>query len=322
MSYSNALTRSRVSARNIAAAVAELTDFRSASAGVDRLGIVVHPTRRVGGVLEAIKRWSDDHCAEIVQTVAPCLQPDLAPDAPAAQCDLIVAIGGDGTTLAAIHAAAEFDRPVLGVACGSLGVLTTIAPRSVSDALDRFAAGDWVPRWLPALAVSAEPGSELTAFNDLVVVRGGAGQIRVRIHVDGELYSRLAGDGAIVSTPMGSSAYALSAGGPLLAEATDAFVVTPLVAQGGACPPLVMGGDTELRLDVGGGYGGMRLELDGQLSQLGLGASCSLAVTLRRDAAVLVGFSDQETLLAGLRRRGVIRDSPRILVERARRSAQ
>ena len=86
----------------------------------------------------------------------------MAPRGEAADCDLVIALGGDGTTLAALHAAAPVGRPVLGVACGSLGALTGATADKLDDALDRVAAGDWTPRALPALVAGATARSRCT----------------------------------------------------------------------------------------------------------------------------------------------------------------
>jgi NAD+ kinase len=118
-----------------------------------------------------------------------------------------------------------------------------------------------------------------------------------------------------VSTPLGSSAYALAAGGPLLAPGVDGFLLTALPAHGGFCPPLVVGPDSELRLEISGGLDGARLEVDGQI----IGAhSGTLSIGLRHDVVTRVGFPDGESLLTGLRRRQVIFDSPRILADDGR----
>ncbi|MDQ6821610.1 MAG: NAD(+)/NADH kinase [Actinomycetota bacterium] len=280
---------------------------------VARLGIVVHPTRSVKRPIEAIHEWAQRHGAQIVQVQAPCEQLPVATLGRASDCDLIVAIGGDGTTLAAIRAGAAADRPVLGVACGSLGVLTTVDPDGIAGAIDRFGAGEWTPRRLPGLVITRAEGPDLVAFNDLVVIRSGAGQLRLTAYLDGELFARIAGDGAIVSTPLGSTAYSLSAGGPLLTNGIEAFLLTPLPAQGGCFPPLLAGTQSELRLMTEVAYSGWRLEIDGQVADaVASGGSDSITVTMRSGAAVLVELDGQERLLEGLRRRRLIVDSPRI----------
>jgi NAD+ kinase len=284
---------------------------------VTHLGIVVHPTRPVKRPLEAIHEWARQHNAGIVQVQAPCEQRAVAALGRAADCDLIVSIGGDGTTLAAIRAGAAAGRPVLGVACGSLGVLTTVDPDGVAGAIDSFCAGDWTARRLPELVITRSDGPDLVAFNDVVVIRSGAGQLRLTAQLDGELFARIAGDGAIVSTPIGSSAYSLSAGGPLLADGIDAFLLTPLPAHGGSFPPLLAGAQSELRLTTEATYGGWRLEVDGQVADaVASPGSESMTVTMRGGAAVLVDLDGQERLLEGLRRRQLIVDSPRIAAAR------
>jgi NAD+ kinase len=120
----------------------------------------------------------------------------------------------------------------------------------------------------------------------------------------------------VVSTPLGSSAYGLSAGGPLLAPHADAFVFTPLYHHGGACPAIVMPSGSELELAVDESYSGVRLEVDGQLADTQAGR---LAIRVRPEVATVVGFADQEPFLTGLRRRQIITDSPRFLAEDGRR---
>jgi hypothetical protein len=114
-------------------------------------------------------------------------------------------------------------------------------------------AGDWTPGTLPALSVAPPSAVAQLAFNDLVVVRATAGQVAVIVHVDGVLYGAFAGDGVIASTQLGSSAYALAAGGPLLLAGAQAYLVTPLAAHGGSLPPVVLGAKSRLRIEVDAG---------------------------------------------------------------------
>jgi NAD+ kinase len=280
-----------------------------------RVGVVVHPSRAVERPLQALRDWVAQHSIELVQVRAGFRQPPVANPGAAGDCDLIVSIGGDGTMLAALRAAAVVGRPVLGIACGSLGVLTAIPAGTVVDALDRFQDGDWTGHRLPALDVARVQGDGLFALNDLAIVRAGQGQIGITVMVDGALFVEFVGDGCIVSTPSGSSAYGLAAGGPLLSADADAFVVTPLTAHGGSCPPLVVGSSAEVLLIAATRYGGARLEIDGQLTEMEIEP---LTITYRAAAATIVGFSGQVPLLTRLRQRRVIIDSPRILAEMAR----
>jgi NAD+ kinase len=283
------------------------------------IGLVVHPTRSLEEPLAELREWAAHNAVELVQISGFDHQQQVADKGDPGGCDLIVSVGGDGTTLAAIRAGVDADRPVLGVACGSLGVLTAVTVGHIKSALDRFGSGDWVANSLPALDVKREAGAPLLALNDLVIVRAGEGQTRIRVSVDGALFARISGDGCIVSTPLGSSAYTLSAGGPLLAPATNAFVLTPLSPHGGSCPPFVIGAGSELVLDTAAGYGGARLELDGQVADLHMGR---MTIAMRPDVATVVSFDGQEQFIAGLRQRKIIADSPRILAEDARSESQ
>jgi NAD+ kinase len=309
-----------------------------------RIGLVVHPTRDIDAPIAEAREWAATAGSEVVQVTVDGQNRRIADPAPAADCDLILAIGGDGTTLAAIHAGAAAERPVLGVACGSLGVLTSVPASEVGRALTRFVEGDWTPRPLPALEVArgsevperadgsaatgradasaaaeraeaSAPAPRLLAFNDIAMVREGSGQVRAAAEADGVLFCRLAGDGCIVSTHAGSSAYTIAAGGPLLAPGVAGFVLTPLPAHGAACPPLVLGPSSRLRLFALPGHGGARLEVDGQVIDSDIH---EVTISYHDDAVVMVRFDNEEPALTGLRRRRVIRDSARILADDTR----
>jgi NAD+ kinase len=280
---------------------------------VRRIGIVVHPERELDGPLGRLRSWAQRNDVEIVQVPVRGQDRRVAAFGDGADCQLMVSIGGDGTMLAAIRAAMAHELPTLGIACGSLGALTSVVPEDLDEALDRYCRGDWKPRRLPALAVKiAGQDNRYLAVNDLAITRGGPGQVRVTSLLDGILFSRIAGDGCIVSTPLGSSAYALAAGGPLLTPGTRAYLLTPLATHGGFRQPLVIAADSTLALEISAGIGGVRLEIDGQLAD---GAPQALTVTWKPDVATLVSFDDAEPLLVSLRRRQIIVDSPRLLGE-------
>jgi NAD+ kinase len=284
-----------------------------------RLGLVVHPRREIGKALAALQSWSDEHGVEIVQVPAVGQEREMATPGEAASCDLIVALGGDGTTLAAIHTAAKVDKPVLGVACGSLGALTAVGADALTDALDRIDAADWMPRHLPALEVTSEGSEARWAVNDLVIVRQGAGQVSADVRVDGELFIRFAGDGLVVATPLGSSAYTLAAGGPVIAPGGRGLVFTPLSPHGGCCPPLVTGPDSRLEITLDPGHGGARIEVDGQIADhVEPLEPRTLTVAPHPRYATLVALGGEEPMITGLRRRGVLADSPRILARDVR----
>jgi NAD+ kinase len=283
-----------------------------------QIGLVLHPLRDVEPALRAIGDWASKHGVAVGQVMIPGQPRRIDGTVEVAECDLLMAVGGDGTTLAALHAAAPASRPVVGVAAGSIGVLTSVHVDQITTALEHVAGGDWTPHSLPALAVTAATGEMQVAINDFAVIRDGTGQVITAITVDDELYARTAGDGLVVATPLGSTAYTMAAGGPILAHGAEGIVVTPLAHHGGVTPPLVVGPDSRLELLVEPGYGGSRFEADGQVLAT---EAPEVTVTLRRDYATLVSLADQEPRLAGLRRRGLVIDGPRILVRDKRHAS-
>jgi NAD+ kinase len=285
----------------------------------DRIALVVHPTRAVDSAMASLEQWTAEHDVALVQLP---VEGDggraLAPTGTLESDDLVLALGGDGTVLSALRAAAPDDAPVLGVACGSLGALSAVKADDLTAGLDRVWAGDWTPRSLPALAIDDGGGQPQWAANDFVVVRRGAGQVVAELSIDDELYARIAGDGLIVATALGSSAYSMAAGGPVLAAGTRAFVCTPLAMHGGSAPPLVVSGDATATVVVHPGFGGFDVEIDGHDREL---PGPRYALTLHPDKLTLVTFTASGRGLTSLRKRLLVFDSPRLLArdERAKR---
>ena len=283
-----------------------------------RIGLVVHPRRNLDTALATIRDWAAEHGSEVVQVGTPGQEREVAPAGDPATCDLVIALGGDGTALAALRAAAPSHRPVLGVACGSLGALTGTTADHLDAALGRVAEGAWRPRRLPALAADHEGGT-LRAINDLVLVRAAAGQVTVEVTLDGERYSRFAGDGLVAATPLGSTAYTLAAGGPMLAPGSHGLVLTPLSPHGGVCPPVITAARHDVRVTIDPGHGGARVELDGQVhTVLERMQPVTFSLRFENEFATLVSFGEEEPLLAGLRRRGILLDSPRVVAREQR----
>jgi NAD+ kinase len=280
-----------------------------------QLGLVVHPRREIGEALETIRGWASTHGVAVGQVPIHGQSRRVAEPGDPASCDLLLSLGGDGTTLAALHAAAPVSRPVLGVACGSIGVLTSVAADRLSWALEQLTEGHWTTRALPGLDVVPEAGEAQVGINDFVAIRDGTGQVITSISVDGELYARTAGDGVVVATPLGSSAYTMAAGGPLLGPGTQGMVLMPLAHHGGVAPPLIVGPSSRVNLAVEPGYGGGRFEIDGQELPT---TAARVEITQRREYATMVTLAGQEPLLTSLRRRGLVVDSPRILAREAR----
>ena len=266
-------------------------------------------------MLADVRAWAGARDVELGQVRIGGQSRSVADPVEPADCDLLIALGGDGTTLAALHAGAPHGRLVLGIACGSIGVLTSVPAEDARSALDAVADGRFSQVDVPGLDLAWGDGRSEVAINDVVVIRDGPGQVLVAVEVDGELYAHLAGDGVIVATAVGSSAYTMAAGGPLLAPGAGGMVVTPLAPHGGSAPPLVAGSGSALRLEIEPGFGGVRLEIDGRPSAAD---AAEVGIRLRTAYAKLVELADQEPRLGGLRRRGLVADSPRVNVREPR----
>jgi NAD+ kinase len=280
-----------------------------------QLGLVVHPSRPVEGALERIAAWASAHGVAVGQAALVGQARRVADPVDPADCDLLLALGGDGTALRALHTGAPSGRPVLGVALGSIGALTSVSAERLPWALEQIATGRWRPVAIPALDV-AWGGPHAAAINDLAILRDGPGQTIVSITVDGVLYARVAGDGLVVGTALGSSAYTMAAGGPLLAPGAEAMAITPLAGHGGSCPPLVVGNTSVVTVTFEPGHSGVRFEVDGRPSAAA--EARLITVSHRPDYATLVSLAEEEPRLSGLRRRGLVLDSPRVLVRQTR----
>jgi NAD+ kinase len=279
------------------------------------LGLVVHPTRDLESALAEIRAWAAAHGLTLGQVRLPGHPREVADPVEPAACDLLLAVGGDGTALSALHAGGTASRPVLGIACGSIGALTSVTADRTAWALDQVAAGRWEPADVPALDIAWGEAGVGMAINDLAIIRDGPGQVIASVTVDGVLYAQTAGDGLIVATALGSSAYTMAAGGPLLAPGADGMAVTPLAPHGGSCPPLVTGTASVLTLTIVPGYGGVRYEIDGRPTAV---EGPLLTIRHRPGYASLVTLADEEPRLTGLRRRGLVVDSPRVAVRDGR----
>jgi NAD+ kinase len=161
--------------------------------------------------------------------------------------DVIVAFGGDGTLLDAASAVAHspHDAPLLGVNLGRLGFLTEIGRADMLASLDRVIAGETTIEERLLLSGEVRRGDEVAAahlaLNDIVVTRGAlARMIEIDIDVDGQFVSHVKADGLIIATATGSTAYNLSAGGPVLHPSVDALVLTPLAPHTLTNRPLVL----------------------------------------------------------------------------------
>src|SRR5689334_8636733 len=194
-----------------------------------RIGLVLHPHRDDTAIMQTLMDWVGRHGAHVLvreSDAARCPSGvvAVADDGFVEQIEALVALGGDGTMLGALRLVAHRPVPVLGVNLGHLGFLVEIHPEELSAALDRLEAEDFTVEQHSALLVRGA-GDELVGFNDVALVRiPGEGVVQATLAVGGQKMGRFRCDGLVVSTPIGSTAYAYAAGGPVVSPNLDAVI--------------------------------------------------------------------------------------------------
>jgi NAD+ kinase len=187
-------------------------------------------------------------------------------------CDLLAVLGGDGTILQVLHALKERSRPILGINLGTLGFLTCVGAAAWPQAVEAIVHGTYQlsERTLLRAEIVRDGATIAThsALNDAVISRGEQSQlIRLDVSVDGATLSEYTADGLIVSTPTGSTAYSLSAGGPVLAPDSGVFVVTPICPHVLTMRPVLVSDASHIAIAPARGGGTAFLTLDGQPSR-------------------------------------------------------
>ena len=168
-------------------------------------------------------------------------------------CDLVIVVGGDGSFLHAARSLARFNKPVLGINRGRLGFLTDVSPDEIDSKIGAVLDGDYTieQRFLLNMEVRADgnPVGEGLALNDIVLHAGkSVHMIEFELYIEGHFVYRQRSDGLIIATPTGSTAYALSGGGPIMHPALDAMVLVPMHPHTLSSRPIVVGGDSEIKL--------------------------------------------------------------------------
>lgn len=171
------------------------------------------------------------------------------------ECDLVMVVGGDGSLLNAARTLADFQVPLLGVNLGRLGFLVDMSPEDATGHLDEILAGNFVEEQRFLLHARIERRGECIqesdALNDVVVHKWDvARMIEFETYINGRFVNTQRSDGLIVSTPTGSTAYALSGGGPILYPSLDAIVLVPICPHTLSNRPIVVDADSEIEIVV------------------------------------------------------------------------
>lgn len=228
---------------------------------------------------------------------------DLAEPDLAAACDLLVVMGGDGTILRVVHKIPDANTPIFGINIGSLGFLTCVGPGEVSVAVASIRTRDYIVSDRPLLEVRLERtgggGETFLALNDAVISRGERSQlVKLRVTVDGDTLTEYNADGLIVATPTGSTAYSLSAGGPVLFPESGALVITPICPHVLTNRSVVISNDSVVGVALAEEGQTVFLTVDGrETCEMAVGDRLILCMGTRRlPLAMLPGRSFSEVL--------------------------
>jgi NAD+ kinase len=195
------------------------------------------------------------------------------------QCDVAVVLGGDGTMLAIARELAPFNIPLIGINQGRLGFITDIPLRDVSTTLPQMLRGEYEEEYRAVLAGAVlrpirgggfETIYEGFAINEVLVSRGAtAGMVELRAEIDGQFVANYRADGLLVSSPTGSTAYAMSAGGPIMHPGVSGWVIVPIASHDLSNRPLVVSDDVTITIEiVAGKDAGMNFDMQSLASLL------------------------------------------------------
>jgi NAD+ kinase len=239
------------------------------------VGVFIKPNQpQIAEVVRALDAWLVERGLQVVMgeqaanTTGPpvTLRPEIAQ-----KIDLMIVLGGDGTLLAVARAIGSWPVPILGVNLGTLGFLTEIAQNELFETLEEVLMGHFLVEPRMRLDVAVERAGELVghylALNDAVLARTALSRmVDLEAWADGAEVTTYYGDGLIVSTPTGSSAYSLSAGGPLVLPGVQAMVLTPICPHTLTQRPLVLPHTCNVDIRVHNTRGGdVQLTVDGQV---------------------------------------------------------
>jgi len=234
-----------------------------------KVGIVWNSSKQTGiEVARELKYLLDEYSISVTTgiTLAHALgEPELS-EGRFEECDLLVVLGGDGTILSALDYAVPNDIPVLGINLGRLGFLTEIDPKDLRRDVVSVLEGRYTIDSRITMTVSGHDEKKVFALNEIVVTRStpAVRVLSLEIEVNGILVDRISGDGLIVASATGSTAYSLSAGGPIIRPGLDCFVITPICPHTMNARPVVVSSNDMITIRVLDDRGGAHAVLDGR----------------------------------------------------------
>jgi NAD+ kinase len=239
------------------------------------IGVISRPRRsNIAEVVPPLLRWLEQRGLRAVYdnetaTVLKNIDSGKTRHEVAQESDLLLVLGGDGTILAAAREAANHDVPILPINMGSLGFLTSFTVDELYSALENALAGKAkIEERVLLMAERTHNGELLTkqrVLNDAVVHKGTlARMIEVELHIDDAFVCRYRADGLIVASPTGSTAYSLSAGGPIVQPGVPSILITPICPHTLSDRPVVVQDSSQIELHLAQSSDSVFLTLDGQ----------------------------------------------------------
>jgi len=183
------------------------------------------------------------------------------------KCDLIISIGGDGTMLATAYQAQFYEKPVLGLNIGKLGFLAEVDISQIDKIIKDIKEGNYQVQERMVIKGESDnyPAEKLFAINDIVIDKGGwPKMIELTVLVDGEHVATFSADGVIVATPIGSTGYALSTGGPVVSPSAGAITICPISPHSLTMRPLVLSSKQEIKIKADSLHNEIQISCDGQ----------------------------------------------------------
>ncbi len=249
---------------------------------------VNHSTEDIGKIYAAIQRYGFEFYLnrEVVAKIEGLLgcrfEADQIYDEVVPAFDgesVMLCYGGDGTILDGANRLAGEQIPVVGINSGRVGFLACALGSDIDALFEAISQGTLTAQRRDVLSIEGDfcgGDKPLYAANELSVHRFGATMIAVELSVDGECVTTYHGDGVVIATPTGSTAYSLSAGGPILLPSCDSFVVTPLAPHNMAVRPLVVPNSANISLKISSREGDMNISLDNRTYSVGQSASIEI----------------------------------------------
>ncbi|HEX9652087.1 MAG TPA: NAD(+)/NADH kinase, partial [bacterium] len=216
---------------------------------------------------KGVEFFVEEQLAERLQ-LPPQISPRLKAEAFSQRCQMVISFGGDGTILSTARIIGSSGVPILGVKIGGMGFLAEVAPDEIYSGLEEILNGRFQIVERIVLAGEVRAGSEpmrYFALNDFVLDKGAVSRvIRIKTFIDGQFLNTYIGDGLIVATATGSTAYSLAAGGPILLPSMEAIIINPISPHTLAARPVVIPGDRTVTATVVFAPQGVMLSADGQ----------------------------------------------------------